>query len=1022
MLDQAIDTVRTRWQRVHLLRATFLLLAAAAAGAVVLAALDNLLHLGRTARIALDAALVTGILGLAFRFLLWPLVRPLTREEAAILLERTYPSLDNRLINAERLAKEGKTPKGFLQLLRSEAAAIVSGLDPRGVMPWRSLRRLALVSVLLVGVLGGYAAALPDYFMNALSRYASPGAFIPPITRTKLRVVPGDARVVEGSTVAIKAEVSGEIPSAARVVVGGAKYEMRFTGEHFVFEFRNVDGPFRYAVEAGDAESDSFQVDVLRRARVARLRLEYRYPDYLELPARVEDPAGGHIAAVEGTRVSLALQATKPLKSVHVAATEGTPLRGMELDVVKSGSYRFEWIDGDGLEGRSPTYTVTSLKDLPPLVKLLEPARNMSVRAEASFSCVVQASDDFGLASVALFTVRGKGERAPLSDLPIAPREIRASRLFKVAELGAAAGETIGLLAVAKDRKGNESTSETVYLRIVDDATAKEEILKEMKGIVARLREALVRQKKVKEQTAAAKPDREALYKEQYGILKTLAEIYSEWTNPDTRHLAARGRLGKVIEGPAVKAVKEIRSDLAAAAGAQGQVISELEAIIAEIEGLMASIQKGDLAKALADASEKTVRQEAKDLLAGLKEFMSEQKKVIQESMDLKRKAPEDLTDEDKKRLETLRQTEEAWGKFFQEKVTDLSKLPPQDFSNGSVLKELNEAFSEVKLAADALNKKAVEMAIPHEESGLELAKSITENIERWLADAPDNLKWNMEEPTKDVEVPMADLPEELEDLIGDLLDKEDQLAEDSQDVTSSWMDSLNQGAGWTAADGPISNMSAKGVTGNLQPNSNEVGGRSGEGRSGKSSGQMVEESASGKGGKQTPTRSTPDPYEAGRVKDTSKDPSGGSTGGGKVSGSNKEGLRGVPPPEIQQKMDRLADRQADIRNTTEKVKVAMEKRGYTSQDLAKALELMRQLEEKLRSRQGAFYDAEAKAIAEQLDALRKTIKDQMDVTRDPTKSISKEKRDQLVNSMDEEIPDEFRDWVKEYYRSLSEK
>jgi hypothetical protein len=399
---------------------------------------------------------------------------------------------------------------------------------------------------------------------------------------------------------------------------------------------------------------------------------------------------------------------------------------------------------------------------------------------------------------------------------------------------------------------------------------------------------------------------------------------------------------------------------------------------------------------------------------------MAEQKKVIQDSMDLKTKAPEDFSAEDKKKLETLRQTEEQWGRFLQEKATDLSKVPPQDFSSASLAKELNEAFSEVKMAADALSKKAVELAIPHEESGLELAKEITENIERWLADAPDNQKWNMEEPMKDADVPMADLPEELEDLIGDLIDKEDELAEESQDVTSSWMDSLNKGAGWGAADGPISNMSAKGVTGNLQPNSQEVAGRSGEGRSGKSSGQFVEESASGKGGKQTPTRSTPDPYEAGRVKDKSKDPSGGSTGGGKAGSGNKEGLRGVPPQQIQQKMDRLADQQADIRNVAEKAKVAMQKRGAVSEDLAAAIRKMKELEDRLRRHEGADYPAEAKAVAERLDAAKKAVQDQLELLRDPAAAVVRERRDDLMNALDEDIPAEFGDWVREYYRSLS--
>ena len=53
------------------------------------------------------------------------------------------------------------------------------------------------------------------------------------------------------------------------------------------------------------------------------------------------------------------------------------------------------------------------------------------------------------------------------------------------------------------------------------------------------------------------------------------------------------------------------------------------------------------------------------------------------------------------------------------------------------------------------------------------------------------------------------------------------------EDVTSGLGDSMDKGVGWDAMDGPISDFSAKGVTGNQLPNSNEMGGRSGEGRSG---------------------------------------------------------------------------------------------------------------------------------------------------------------------------------------------
>ena len=41
----------------------------------------------------------------------------------------------------------------------------------------------------------------------------------------------------------------------------------------------------------------------------------------------------------------------------------------------------------------------------------------------------------------------------------------------------------------------------------------------------------------------------------------------------------------------------------------------------------------------------------AKDLLAGLKDFETEQKKVLQESMDMKLKSAEDFSDDDKKKI-----------------------------------------------------------------------------------------------------------------------------------------------------------------------------------------------------------------------------------------------------------------------------------------------------------------------------------------------------------------------------------
>lgn len=219
-------------------------------------------------------------------------------------------------------------------------------------------------------------------------------------------------------------------------------------------------------------------------------------------------------------------------------------------------------------------------------------------------------------------------------------------------------------------------------------------------------------------------------------------------------------------------------------------------------------------------------------------------------------------------------------------------------------------------------------------------------------------------------DVPISELPKQLEDIVGELLDKEEEMSEDIEDVTSAWMDNLDKGAGWLAADGPISNMSAKGITGNMLPNQNEIGGRSGEGRTGRSHGQMVENEAWGKGGRETPTRLTPSTFESGSVKDHSTDPTGGATGGGKVAGSDAEGLRGPVPPELKQALQRLSGNQAKVRQEAGDLALRLRKQGAPVPQLEAAVTAMQAMEEATRKADGAGIRSR---YSEAVDALKDT-------------------------------------------------
>ena len=103
--------------------------------------------------------------------------------------------------------------------------------------------------------------------------------------------------------------------------------------------------------------------------------------------------------------------------------------------------------------------------------------------------------------------------------------------------------------------------------------------------------------------------------------------------------------------------------------------------------------------------------------------FIAAQRKVIDRTKTLLNQGPEDLTRDEEKILGDLAREEAKWAAFFEEKLTAFSKLPLQDFADGSLAKEVNEVFMEVKQAAKSLYEQRMEMAVPQEQSGLENAR-----------------------------------------------------------------------------------------------------------------------------------------------------------------------------------------------------------------------------------------------------------------------------------------------------------
>ncbi|MFN0198006.1 MAG: hypothetical protein ACKVT0_14770 [Planctomycetaceae bacterium] len=296
------------------------------------------------------------------------------------------------------------------------------------------------------------------------------------------------------------------------------------------------------------------------------------------------------------------------------------------------------------------------------------------------------------------------------------------------------------------------------------------------------------------------------------------------------------------------------------------------------------------------------------------------------------------------------------------------------------------------------------------------------EDLETWMLDTPDATQWRLEEPLdkQAMNMPEMPLPDALEDLIGDLLQDAEEFDEEADDLTSAWGDNLNQ-AGWGTSDGPISSFSAKGKTGNDLPNSNELNGRSGDGRRGKSSGQMVGDTSRGLEGRPTPARLNNERYEPGRLKEEGKQDPNGATGGGKKAGAGQKGLQGGTPPDFVRDMERLNEKQAGLREKAELVAKKLDTQTIIGKRLSDAIQLMKSSEQDVRDRRYDDAARKRKVALSQLRASSVTPATQSTVDLKRARELPQEFRQDLLQSTDDGYPKGYERLLENYFRTLSE-
>ena len=1072
-----LDSVGQRYRVYCILRGVIAFAALLAGGTVAAAVLAGLVGPGFWASLLAGAYAVV-----MFGALVWWVLRPVFLRprplQIARMIENRVPEIFNGLTNTVQLANADDLQKNtWLGEIFTENAKCVSARPLSSAVRFRDLSGTAIRSWALAIPLLILALLMPGRLAQGFGQMLKPAAFVPVRGAVViLEVLPGSTTVIKGRSFDMSVAAKG--PGGSGEFTGTVYFEDEKVGHplasaagaddqgvrHFTFVREHVDESTRYRVEVGGTQSAWYSLTAIKQVGMQQVTVIVTPPAYTRLPAQTitlpaADVQKQPITVAQGSKLMIGFDLDVAVSAGMIQAGEASPVLAAkstsgqhfsgELVPRTETPISLLLTDGGGqIIARVPAepLIIHVTPDTPPAIEMKWPMQDVSVAPDDALRVEANLKDDYGLVGAKLYYAFSADEpmlAAADRSLPDKPVTSAFSAVLKLKPEQMAHGKSVWIQLEATDNRdltslvsewGSQSVqSRKLEIRFRDPKQIAKESAEKDSKIRQRLEAMLKQQKELHEKTLAAKPaDMVTLQQVQLGQsdLRTTMLNTAQTFDFDSDTRVIQKTLQALAGGTAQEAVTFAQAAISEQVPQQRarrmedlttrqrRVMQMLESLLAMLN-ISPDLQAQGTQKRGSDMDNPKLAYEK--LSEALKQFMKEEQRILDQSAMLAKKPVDNFDEKDKKLLEDLKMAQEKLDAFMQEKVHDFSNVAEQDMANAALLKELLEVYSEVTMAKDALKDKAMEIAVAAEENGLELAKETNSNLEKWLSNKPDRQKWTQEDQLQRTEAPAPELPAQLEDMVGELMEQQEDLFDEMEDANTNWHDSLDKGAGWDAADGPIDDMSAKGVTGNQLPNNNEMGGRAGEGRSGKSQGEMVEDTAKGKGGRNTPTRLDPTAFQKGQVKDESKDPTGGATGGGKLSGQGGQGLQGPVGPKQKEEMQRLSQKQAELRNAAERLDLKYKLGKYDNFKLLESIAIMRRVESDMKANRYQTAMRRKDIMLDAMDESRTLLAGQISVQHDTTPTGNRKMQQDISDAMKGAMPPAWEGALKEYYKKLGQ-
>lgn len=391
---------------------------------------EAVFHFNPTGRITINALLIVLTLGSGAYFLVYPVVKFLTRrstpsiDEVALWVGKRFPEIKDHLSNAIQIYRDSqKNSEGYsVDLVKGTLLEIneqVAHLNFFEVVDYSKLQKSLKFSGIVLGVVLALGIIFSSQFASATQRLLHPTQSFEEQVHYDIQVKPGDIKINKGKNVELSATVkSTEYVEDANLIienlVSGQKNEWYLHADangNFKYLLENVTDSVNYAFKIKDQASPFFRISVVEIPLIRNIQIQLRHPAYTKIPPRFLDENVGDIVALKGTQATFAIKSNKPLQKawIEFGNQQKTDLTVRQNEAAgvynlkESTEYVVRIIDNEELANENPiNYHIDVLEDHFPTVKINVPGSDVDVTGDMRLIIMSEAEDDFGFSSARL--------------------------------------------------------------------------------------------------------------------------------------------------------------------------------------------------------------------------------------------------------------------------------------------------------------------------------------------------------------------------------------------------------------------------------------------------------------------------------------------------------------------------------------------------------------------------------------------------------------------------------------------